>query len=217
MKKTIVKLLSLALFSALPVTGVIAADSSASVAVTSNYVFRGQTQNNDNAAVQGSYDIQQQKEDIGWYAGAFASNVTKGLEIDVFGGWRGSFGQNSAMGYDVGGAFYKYTDNTAGTDTTELYAGVNYETAYVKLFMGSVTGGTNYNYLDIGADFVVMTDIDLNVHVGTYISGATGMDASASLSKEVSGIDLSLTATYENVGNANDFELFFTASKSFDL
>ena len=70
-KLSVAVLASIAVF-ALPVTASIAAVSSANVALTSNYVFRGQTQTDDGAAIQGSYDIKQSKDDMGWYAGAFA-------------------------------------------------------------------------------------------------------------------------------------------------
>ena len=132
MKKLFAASLVFTAVIALPVTNTIAAEQSAFAQVTSNYVFRGQTQTKDGAAVQGGYDIKQGKDDLGWYAGVFGSNVTDGLEVDLFGGWKGTFGKQSGMGYDVGAILYKYTDS-ANTDITELYAGVNYETAFAKL------------------------------------------------------------------------------------
>lgn len=217
MKKSVIKFLSVILLSALPFAVSYSAESSLNVALTTNYVFRGQTQTNDGAAAQVTYSIQQSKADTGWYAGAFASTVQTGLEIDAMGGWRDTFGKDAVMGYDVGGILYKYTDSGFGSDTTELYAGMNYETAFLKLYIGNVSGGTNYNYLEGGADFVVLKDMDLNVRVGTYLSGATGMDAGATLSTEISGFNLGLSATYETVGANNEFEFFATVSKDFDI
>ena len=218
-KLSVAVLASIAVF-ALPVTASIAAVSSANVALTSNYVFRGQTQTDDGAAIQGSYDIKQSKDDMGWYAGAFASNVdlggNTGLEVDLFGGWKGSFGKQSAMGYDVGVVIYEYTDsNTNGV--TEVYAGVNYETAYVKLYMGNGSGIDSYNYLDVGASFVVLEDIDLDLHAGRYLSSPSSNDLSAALSTEVKGYDLSLGLTYEDAGPKSDLEFFVTVGKGFDL
>lgn len=220
------KQLAAAILSAvfiLPAASSNAAESSANAAVTSNYVFRGQTQSDDGLAAQAGYNIKQSKDDIGWYAGAFASTVDggggggSGLEIDVFGGWKGSFGKQSEMGYDVGGIFYKYTDSTFSTDITELYAGVSYESAYVKLFMGNGSGIDSYNYLDVGASFTVFTDLDLDLHAGRYLSSPSSNDVSAALSTEMKGFDLSLGLTYEDAGAKSDVEFFVTVGKSFDL
>ena len=192
-----------------------AAVSSAKVDVVSNYVFRGQTQTKDGAAIQAGYDIKQSKADTGWYAGVFGSNVNKGLEIDLFGGWKGSFGTQKNMGYDVGAAFYKYTDSAFSPDITEIYGGINYETAYAKLFLGSGSGIKNYTYLDLGASFIVMKDLNLDVHYGHMSEGGTN-DVSASLGSVIKGFNLSLGLTYEDSG-VNGTEFFVTVGKSFDL
>ena len=215
MNKLLIAVIALVTAFALPVTASFAADKSAYAAVTSNYVFRGQTQTNDSAAVQGGYDIKQSKDDMGWYAGAFASTVNKGVELDVFGGWKGSF--NQQMGYDVGGIHYKYTDSNFSPDITELYAGINYETAYVKLYMGNGSGISSYNYLDLGASFIVLTDVDLDVHFGHYLSSPSSNDAIAALSMEIKNFNLSLGLTYEDAGVKNDLEFFVTVGKTFDL
>lgn len=216
MKKLFAILMAATTILALPVTSLFAADQSAYAQVTSNYVFRGQTQTKDDPAIQGGYDIKQGKDDNGWYAGAFASNVTDGMEVDIFGGWRGSFGAQNNMGYDVGGILYKYTDS-ANTDITELYAGFNYETAFVKLYMGSGSGIKSYNFLDFGASFVVMQDMDLNLHAGRMLTSPSWNYFGADLSMEVKGFDLSLAATYEDAGTKNDVEFFVTVGKKFDL
>lgn len=220
MKKLLIAVLASIVAFTLPATGAIAAVSSANVALTSNYVFRGQTQTDDGAALQGSYDIKQSKEDIGWYAGAFASNVdiggNSGLEVDLYGGWRDSFGNQSSLGYDVGAVIYEYTDSKI-KGVREVYAGINYETAYLKLYMGNGSGINSYNYLDVGASFVVLQDIDLNLHAGRYLSSPSSNDVSASLSMDVKGYDLSLGATYEDAGIKNDFEFFVTIGKEFDF
>ena len=213
-KKQLTVLMLVAAFI-LPVTNSNATESSANVAVTSNYVFRGQTQTDDGAAVQGGYDIQQ-SDDKGWYAGVWGSNVDKGIEVDLYGGWKGVFGNQSKMGYDVGAILYQYSDSIY-TDVTEIYAGMSYETAYAKLYLGNGSGIESYNYLDVGASFVVFTDIDLDLHAGRYLSSPSSNDLSASLSMEVKGFDLSLGLTYEDAGPKSDVEFFVTVGKSFDL
>lgn len=216
MKKLFAAILASTTVFSMPVTTTVAAEQSAFVQATSNYVFRGQTQTDDGAAIQGGYDIKQSKDDLGWYAGVFGSNVKDGLEVDLFGGWKGNFGAQSGMGYDVGAALYKYTDSV-NTDITELYAGVNYETAFAKLYMGSGSGVKSYNFLDIGASFIIMQDIDLNLHFGRMLTSPSWSYVGADIKTEVKGFDLGLAVTYEDQGNKNDVEFFVTVGKSFDL
>ena len=214
-------LASIAVFT-LPVTGAIAAVSSANVALTSNYVFRGLTQTDDGAAIQGGYDIKQSKDDIGWYAGVFASNVDNnigdGLEIDLYAGWRAAFGKQTNLAYDVGAIYYSYTDSNFSPDVTEVYAGVNYETAYLKIFFGDTSGGGSHNYIDIGASFVVLKDIDLDLHYGRFSSTNTDYnDLKAALNMDIKGYDLSLGITYEDQDPKDEVEFFVTVAKEFDF
>lgn len=206
----------------LPTASSVAKESSAYAALTSDYVFRGLSYSNDGVAVQGGYDIQKLKKDKGWFAGVFASTVgdlgDKGLEIDGYGGWKGRF--NKILGYEVGATLYKYTDSNFADDATEIYAGVNYETAYLKIFSGKISsGGGSYNYIDLGATFIVMKDIDLNVHYGRYSSDASKdfNDLSASMNLEVKGFDLGLGLTYEDLNSKNNVKLLATVTKEFDL
>lgn len=207
----------------LPLSTSIAAQSTANVAVTSNYVFRGFTQSDDGIAVQGGYDIKQSKVDTGWYAGTFASTVDggtgsgSGLEIDLYGGWKGAFGQNNIMGYDAGAILYKYTDSDFSDDVTEVFAGLSYETAFAKIYFGDVAnGGGSYNYLEVGASFVVLNDIDLNLHYG-HRSSPSVNDLSASLNKNINGFDLNLGLTYQDFTSTDNIEFFVTVKKDFDL
>lgn len=208
----------------LPVTSLYAVESSANVALTSNYIFRGQTLSNDNMALQGGYDIAQSK-DSGWYAGAFVSMFDQGpggedgLKTDIFGGWKGNFGAQSKLGWDAGLALYEYqgTNNVEGQ--FEIYGGINYETAYFKLFIGDDDNYTNgdYTYIDLGASFVVLHDIDLELHVGLMSKDFAKdyNDVSATLKKKVNGFDTAVSLTYED--QADELEFLVTIGKSFDL
>lgn len=207
----------------LPVMSSQAAESSANVALTSNYIFRGQTLSNDNPAIQGGYDIAQ-SEDKGWYAGAFLSmfdtGAADGVETDLFAGWKGSFGAKSKFDWDAGINIYEYQGATNVQGQTEIYGGISYETAYFKLFIGdddNAVGNGDYTYFDFGASFVVMKDIDLNVHAGhtSRDFDKDYNDISAALSKKVNNYDLLLGLTYEDQND--DIEFFVTVGKSFDL
>jgi len=207
-----------------PVTSSYAAESSANVALTSNYVFRGLTLSDDNLAIQGGYDIAQSK-DKGWYAGAFLSMFDEGrggedgIETDLFAGWKGDFGKDSQFGWDAGLNIYEYQGATNVKGQTEIYGGINYETAYFKLYIGDDDNYSNgdYTYFDFGASFVVLKDLDLNLHAGhtsrDYAKNYN--DISATVTKKVNDFDLLLGLTYEDL--LNDMKFYVTLGKSFDL
>jgi uncharacterized protein (TIGR02001 family) len=205
--------LTLAVVLVLPQGVSRATESSSSIALTSNYIFRGQTQSNGNSAVQVNYDLEQNEND-GWYTGAFASTVAKGLELDLFAGWKGAFNQQSNMGYDVGVIAYSYTERQFSPNITEFYAGVNYETAYVKIFNGSGSGLNNYNYFDMGSSFIVLEDLDLDLHFGRQLDSPSSNDVSANLSFEVKDFDLNLGVSYKDA-NSGSTVFFVTVGKAF--
>jgi len=103
--------------------------------VVSNYFFRGVTQTDDSAAVQGGVDY---ASDSGFYAGSWASTVDfpsddTSYELDLYGGYGGSVGD---LGYDVGYIYYAYPD---GDD----------------LDFGEIYGSLSYSYLTAGLAYTV--------------------------------------------------------------
>ncbi|HPE80269.1 MAG TPA: TorF family putative porin [Gammaproteobacteria bacterium] len=114
--------------SVLVAAGSAAAEFSANIGATSNYVWRGVTQTGEDAAISGGLDY---AHDSGFYAGTWASNVAGGEEVDLYAGFSG---EASSLGYDVGVIYYAYPSfNDA--DFTEIYG---------SLTFGPVTGGINY-------------------------------------------------------------------------
>jgi len=110
--------------------------SSGSVAVTSDYKFRGISQTKTNAAIQGSLTL---SHDSGVYFTAWGSSVdldlVGGSEVDTLLGYAGTSGDVS---YDVGVMRYNYPgandSNSALTpkvtpDFNEVYASVAYKGA----------------------------------------------------------------------------------------
>jgi uncharacterized protein (TIGR02001 family) len=83
------------------------------VGVTSDYVFRGYSQTNEDPAIQGGVDLTAGS----FYAGAWASNVDFGddtdAEVDVYGGYR-----TEAAGFalDFGVIGYLYAGEPDGAD-----------------------------------------------------------------------------------------------------
>lgn len=84
------------------------------VAVTSDYVFRGFSQTDEDPAIQGGVDV---TFGSGFYAGAWASNVDFGddtdAEVDIYGGYR-----TEAAGFalDFGVIGYLYVNPPSGSD-----------------------------------------------------------------------------------------------------
>src|SRR5690606_10986980 len=91
---------------------------SASVALTSDYVFRGVSLS-DGPAVQGGFNYSADS----WYAGVWGSNVVEGLELDVYVGFTPTTGP---IEWDLGVIGYLYPDaddDIAEYDYFELMAG----------------------------------------------------------------------------------------------
>lgn len=209
----------------LPVTSSHAVESSATVALTSNYVFRGLSLSDDNMAVQGGYDIAQSKYK-GWYAGAFlsmfdfgAAGGADGVETDLFAGWKGDFGNQGQHGWDAGINLYEYQGANNIKGQAEIFGGISYESAYFKLFIGDDDNYLNgdYAYFDFGASFTVLKDIYLALHAGhtSRDFGKDYSDISAALSKKVNNYDVLLGLTFED--DSDELEFFVTVGKSFDL
>jgi uncharacterized protein (TIGR02001 family) len=97
---------------AMAVAGPALADGSplsANIGVVSNYVWRGVTQTQNKAAVQGGIDY---AHPSGLYLGTWVSNIdwgasTPSYEWDLYGGYKGSAGD---FGYNLGVYGYLYPD-----------------------------------------------------------------------------------------------------------
>jgi len=81
-----------------------APEFSFNLGATSDYVFRGLTQNDKNPAISGGADL---ATDI-FYAGVWASNVDWGIETDVYAGVTPTLGPVS---FDLGVIYYGYLDS----------------------------------------------------------------------------------------------------------
>ena len=164
------------------------AGTTGSVALTSDYVFRGVSQTDGKPALQGGVEF---ASDGGFYAGAWGSNVSwlsdlsttaapisSSLELDVYGGYRGKL--SDAVSYDVGLLYYAYPgDFPAGfnsADTLEVYAGITvaasekvslgakYSISTTDLFGYADSDGSGY--LDLTANFAVAEGWTIGAHAG---------------------------------------------------
>ncbi len=162
-----------------------AASIEANVGFTTDYIWRGFTQNSGDTSFSGGVDY---STDGGFYVGTWVGDITwdgASYELDVYGGYAGEAG---AMSYDVGYIQYMYPDKTTDADFGEVYVTLGTGPVSVSYYYevdnddGSVDSGDNtYLSLDYGMD--LSEDWGLSLHYGIY-----DVDANADES-----IDMSLT------------------------
>lgn len=114
---------------------------SGSVWLTTDYVFRGVSNTDNDPAVQGSLDYTYK----GFYVGIWGSNTDFSdahIEIDYYGGYSGEVGN---FGYDLMAIYYSYPDSGANPtlDFFEAHLGATYKFAGVFL---EPTIGAGYNF-----------------------------------------------------------------------
>jgi uncharacterized protein (TIGR02001 family) len=106
--------------------------TTANVGVTSDYVFRGISQSNEEAAIQGGVEFSCGK----FYAGFWGSSIAfeNGTEIDLYGGYKTSIGK---VNIDLGFIYYGYPGQFNDASYFELKAG-----ASVDIWKGGTLSGT---------------------------------------------------------------------------
>lgn len=190
MRKTV---LAVALVSAFAGSAAVhAADAPASphtftgnVTLASEYIYRGIGQTNRKAALQGGFDY---SHSSGLYLGAWGSNISwlsdaglgsSSLELDVYGGYKGSI--TGDLGYDVGVLTYNYPGQglptgNADPDTVEVYGALSwkwlsakYSHSTTSLFGFTKPNGdktTGSGYLEVNAAYDLGNGWGLQGHVG---------------------------------------------------
>jgi uncharacterized protein (TIGR02001 family) len=201
--------------------------TSASVALSSEYMWRGVTQSDSDPAISGSFDV---GHSSGLYFGTWASNVDYGddanSEIDVYAGFSGEFGE-TGIGYDIGVLRYMFPGEDYNFN--EVYGSLSYSifsfgVAHSSDTLGSGETGTYYT-LDAGYDLPM--GIALAAGVGLYdadedVFGTEDsyMNHYIGLSKEFAGFGFDLTYHDTNDdgediwGDAAEDTFVFTISKS---
>lgn len=194
MKKTLLVASILGAVSAMSSTSAMAVEGlSANAAVTSNYYWRGMTQNGDGAAVSGGIDYEDKS---GFYAGVWTSNVDfAASEVDFYAGFAG---EAEGFSYDVGYVYFAYPRKSSmveGTDTEidfgEIYASVSFDSLTLGLAVlanaeasGASFGDSTYISADYG--FELAEGLEANLHIGSYDGdfASEGIDIGASVSKD---------------------------------
>jgi uncharacterized protein (TIGR02001 family) len=210
------------------------AEISANVALTTDYVWRGVSQTNEDPAIQGGFDFEHES---GFAAGVWGSNVDfdaddgADMEFDVYGSYSGEFGDG--FGYSVGLIYYMYpgTDSGVDYDWLEFNGSLSYGPATLSInysddvFNSDETGvyynlsaeheiegftlaaGVGYYDFDSGVFGSALPDSYVDYHVGVSTS-YVGLDWDLSYyDTDSDGEDL--------FGDWADGRIVFTASKSF--
>ena len=200
------------------------AELSANIGATSNYVWRGLTQTEDDAAISGGIDY---AHDSGLYAGTWASNVSfdgdKGSEVDLYGGFASSAGD---LGYDLGvihSLYPSYND----ADFTEIYAIGSWQwlEAGVYYTVDTEAGGEDdHVYYYASASYEFMPSWSAGLTIGQYDLDDTGDDIThgqidiTKSAAELGDFTFSISQTNEwdsSTEDDDDVRVFVSWSKSF--
>jgi uncharacterized protein (TIGR02001 family) len=199
MKKTLLAITAAALVT--PALPVLSADSplSANIGVFSDYRFRGVSQTDKKAAVQGGFDYSAPN---GFYVGNWNSSISwigqnsSGLESDFYIGYATEMG---GIGIDVGNLYYAYP-GASDTNTNEVYLGLSY---------GPITFKTSYSTSDYFGTANTDGTLYYNLSGSFELSDGVSLTAAAGYTKlkgssEADGYDYSVGISY---GLPEGFEL----------
>ncbi|MGV8932067.1 MAG: TorF family putative porin [Luteimonas sp.] len=149
-----------------------AADVSGNAALTSDYVWRGSTQSQGDAAVQAGFKLANAS---GWYGTVWASSVEfapelhASTEIDASIGWGGKLSDDWAL--DVNLLRYQYPSTTVDLNWTELNGTLTWrDNTWLSLgwspeALGSDEAGT---YVQVGHKFPVNDALRLEIGGAHY-------------------------------------------------
>lgn len=137
------------------------AEISANVSLSTDYRFRGISQNDQNIAISGGFDY---TNDNGFYAGIWASSVDfqiqteddASTEVDLVAGFSSQIA-NSEWSYDIGFIHYNYPNASSSLNYnfTEIVLGLSHEYFSVSYSYSSDYFGASgsSSYLTIGTQF----------------------------------------------------------------
>lgn len=195
----------------------------ANVSMSTDYLFRGVTQTNNNPAVQGGFDYEHES---GFYAGVWGSNVAfaGSVELDGYFGYANEL--PSGFAYDVGFIHYNYPGegnaNPEG-DTDEIYLGGSYKWfsasySYALSNLFGVADSDGSGYLALGAEYTFEGPaVTVGAHYGMsdIENGNDYDDYNISVSKSFGSFDVSAMYSDTDVNGADHDELVLSVSRSF--
>ena len=175
------KLITAAVAGAFALPGAVMAEEAASphtvtgnFTLTTDYAFRGVSQTNEDAAVQGGFDY---AHSSGLYAGIWGSNVSfapGSIELDYYAGWAKTWGD---WGVNLGVLHYDYPNNSV-LNTDEVYAAGTWKwftLKYSHVISDRVFGvleGKGSGYAELNFAYTLPQDFTLGAHYGvTMLDG----------------------------------------------
>lgn len=185
-----------------------AGEVTGTVTAVSDYDFRGVSLSAKDPALQASIDY---AHDSGFYAGAWASNIDYGsdidgdIELDLYLGFAGE--TQGGVGYDVGLVWYTYPDSSSSptassiSDYPELYAGLTFGPVELKQWYTNDYGGSDVDalYTELNYGFELPKGFGLNLHLGYNYGDAFDsfeyFDFAVGLTKTVGNFDMELRFT----------------------
>lgn len=222
--KTLYRIALVTAIASQPVVGIAQDDAahsfSGNVTLASDYLFRGQSQTDNNPAIQGGFDY---AHELGLYAGVWASNISfaGGLEMDYYAGFSGELA--NGLAWDLFGVYYVYPSSGegVGVDYWEVGPSVSYtfggdfEPSISASFLYSDdfsfnSGESWYLFSDFGVS--LPSDFGLSFHVGRQTidnPAAWGTpswyDYNVSLSKTLGPYDFAVTYSDTDLSEAECF------------
>jgi uncharacterized protein (TIGR02001 family) len=179
--------------------------TSASVELSSDYVWRGYSQTDNEPALSGSFDYQHTS---GLYAGAWASNVDfeinndqAHIEMDVYAGFAGEI-SDTGISYDLGVLRYIYPGTDSG-NWNEIYASMSY--SFFSLGVAHSDDVYNSNdrgtYYSLGFEYPTLAGINFETTFGYYDydrdvfgrgNADSAKDMKVGINKDLAGFNISL-------------------------
>lgn len=164
-------LLAATAVTALFAAGAASAEVSYNVAVTSDYVWRGLSQNDEDVALSAGVDYTSGLA----YVGAWVSQTEagSGTELNLYAGVKPTYNDFT---FDIGAIYYNFGDDVNGLgNATELKLGVSH-----PLGQGSVYGNYYKNldfssdviadsYLEVGAAYPLTEKLAVSGAIGKYL------------------------------------------------
>lgn len=199
---------------------------SANVALTSDYVWRGESQSDEELALQGGFDYEHAS---GFYIGTWGSSVDFGgdedIELDYYLGFASEL---NGISYDIG---YVYLDYPGSDDTDgwwEVYASLSKDFEAFSGELGAtyttdfVASGEDGYYLYLSGSvpvglFSIGGTVGYQSHDSDYIDDDSWIHYQLGIATSYAGVDFDLS--YHDT-NVDDYELMedrivFTIAKAF--
>ncbi len=190
---------------------------SANVALTSDYVFRGITQTDEDPAIQGGFDF---AHESGFYLGTWGSNVSfANMELDLYGGFANELA--NGLSYDVGYAHYLYfgDEEKSGEDLDmgELYAKFGFKMFSLEYYYNPDDPSSDYIGLGIAHELPQGFTLGASAGRASFDEGEDYTDWKIFVGTSLQGFDFELAYTDTDLEDNPDADgrAVFTVSRVF--